>query len=139
MLRHSVGRPLGEDIQCQTGHHDGQTWEECHCHQRPARTPAGRKPGCYPMLELALQYLHPMKVRDASKDDCVCANVTVKTVIGAMQLRRTCFHRSPWCTSTRKQWLPLHVNPRRTRLHDVCTEQLRAVCSVYIKPIAKTD
>ena len=63
------------------------------CHQRPARTPARASARILPHVGVGSAIPAPIKVKDASKMIASATSVTVKTMMGAMQLRRTCFHK----------------------------------------------
>ena len=60
------------------------------CHQRPSRTPSRADERMLPHVGVGSAMPAPMKVSDASKMMASATSVTVKTMIGAMQLRRTC-------------------------------------------------
>ena len=59
------------------------------CHQRPARTPPRASARMLPHVAVGSWMPAPMNVSEASKMMASATSVTVKTMIGAMQLRRT--------------------------------------------------
>ena len=59
------------------------------CHQRPASTPARASDRMLPQVGVGSPMPAPMKVSDASKTMASATSVTVKTMMGAMQLRST--------------------------------------------------
>ncbi len=63
------------------------------CHQRPASTPPRASARMLPQVGVGSWMPAPMKVREASKMMASATRVTVNTMIGAMQLRRTCLIR----------------------------------------------
>ena len=63
------------------------------CHQRPERTPPRASARMLPQVGVGSVMPAPMKVREASKMMASATSVTVKTMIGARQLRMTCFQR----------------------------------------------
>ncbi len=94
-------RPL-RDIQCQAGHHDGQTWEECSAtNGQQERCQHEHQPDVTPCWSWLCNTCTNEGHQDASKIIASGNKRNCKTMMGAMQLRRTCFHRNPWCTSTR--------------------------------------
>ena len=60
------------------------------CHQRPASTPPRASARMLPQVAVGSWIPAPIKVSEASKMMASATRVTVKTMIGAMQLRRTC-------------------------------------------------
>ncbi len=90
---HSVSKTLREDIQCQQVVMMARPGKECCCHQRPARTPARASARYLPHVGVG-SAIPANEGQGCLKDDCVCNKRNGKDrVIGAMQLRRTCFHR----------------------------------------------
>ena len=63
------------------------------CHQRPESTPARASARMLPQVGVGSGMPAEMKARDASKTMASATQTTVKTRMGARQLRITCFHK----------------------------------------------
>ena len=86
---HGVGNALGEDVERQAGDHDGQAREQRLPPTAGEHAAAGVGEDVAPGSG-GSWIPAPMKVSEASKMMASATRVTVKTMIGAMQLRRTC-------------------------------------------------
>ena len=125
---HSVSKTLGEDVQCQAGHHNSQAWEEC----LPPTTSKNASASISQDITPCRSWLcntSANKGQRCLKDDCVCNKRNGKDHDGSNAVTKNVLPQNPRCTSTRNNGCPYVI--LAVLAYDVCTNNTRNLWRVH--------
>ena len=132
---HCVSKTLGEDVQCQAGHHNGQTWEECLPPTASKNTSTSISQDVTPCWSWLCNTC-TNEGQGCLKDDCVCNKRNGKDHDWSNAVTKNMLPQNPWCTSTRNNGCPYVIFA--VLAYDICANNTSNLWRIH-KANSKDD